>query len=44
VRSTAYVGATGSATVGVRAGATVLLGGSNSTISLQPLGIEGIPG
>ena len=37
-----YVGATGSATVG--AGATVLVGGSNRTISLQPLSIEGNTG
>ena len=36
-----YVGATGSATVGVGAGANVLIGGSNSTISLQPLSVEG---
>ena len=36
-----YVGATGSATVGVGAGANVLIGGSNSTISLQPVSIEG---
>ena len=39
-----YVGATGSATVGVGAGANVLLGGSNRTISLQPLSIEGNTG
>jgi hypothetical protein len=39
-----YVGATGSATVGVGAGANVLVGGSNSTISLQPLSIEGNTG
>ena len=39
-----YVGATGSATVGVGAGANVLIGGSNSTISLQPLSIEGTTG
>jgi len=37
-----YVGATGSATVG--AGANVLVGGSNRTISLQPLSIEGNTG
>ena len=36
-----YVGATGSATVGVGAGANVLVGGSNRTISLQPVSIEG---
>ena len=39
-----YVGATGSATVGVGAGANVLVGGSNRTISLQPLSIEGNTG
>jgi hypothetical protein len=39
-----YVGATGSATVGVGAGANVLVGGSNSTISLQPVSIEGNTG
>jgi uncharacterized protein DUF992 len=39
-----YVGATGSATVGVGAGANVLIGGSNSTISLQPLSLEGNTG
>jgi hypothetical protein len=39
-----YVGATGSATVGVGAGANVLVGGSNSSISLQPLSIEGNTG
>ena len=37
-----YVGATGSATVG--AGANVLVGGSNRTISLHPLSIEGNTG
>jgi hypothetical protein len=39
-----YVGATGSATVGVGAGANVLVGGSNSTISLQPFSLEGNTG
>ena len=39
-----YVGATGSATVGVGAGANVLIGGSDSTISLQPLSVEGNTG
>jgi hypothetical protein len=39
-----YVGATGSATVGVGAGANVLVGGSNRSISLQPLSIEGNTG
>jgi hypothetical protein len=39
-----YGGATASATVGVGAGANVLIGGSNHTISLQPLSIEGNTG
>lgn len=39
-----YIGATGSATVGVGAGANVLVGGSNRTISLQPVSIEGNTG
>src|SRR5712671_2335248 len=39
-----YAGATGSATVGVGAGANVLVGGSNSTISLQPVSFEGNTG
>lgn len=39
-----FVGATGSATVGVGAGANVLVGGSNRTISLQPLSFEGSTG
>jgi hypothetical protein len=39
-----FAGATASATVGVGAGANVLLGGSNRTISLQPLSIEGNTG
>jgi hypothetical protein len=39
-----YVGATGSATVGVGASANVLVGGSNSTISLQPVSVEGNTG
>jgi hypothetical protein len=39
-----YAGATASATVGVGAGANVLVGGSNRTISLQPLSIEGNTG
>jgi hypothetical protein len=39
-----YVGASGSATVGVGAGANVLVGGSNRTISLQPVSIEGNTG
>ena len=39
-----YGGATASATAGVGAGANVLVGGSNRTISLQPLSIEGNTG
>jgi Protein of unknown function (DUF992) len=36
-----YVGAGGSASVGVGLGANVLVGGSHRTISLQPLSVEG---
>lgn len=36
-----FVGASGSASLGVGAGANVLVGGSNQTISLQPLSVEG---
>ena len=39
-----YIGATASATAGVGVGANVLVGGSGSTISLQPLSIEGNTG
>jgi hypothetical protein len=39
-----YAGATGSATVGVGAGANVLVGGSNRSIALQPVSIEGNAG
>src|SRR5436190_15849632 len=39
-----YVGANGSATVGVGAGANVLVGGSNRTIALQPVSLEGNTG
>jgi hypothetical protein len=39
-----FAGATASATVGVGAGANVLIGGSNRSISLQPLSIEGNTG
>jgi hypothetical protein len=39
-----YGGATASATAGVGVGANVLVGGSNNTISLQPLSIEGNTG
>ena len=35
-----YVGATGQATVGVGAGANVLVGGSDETISLQPVSVS----
>ncbi len=42
--SGSYVGATGSATVGVGVGANVLVGGSHRTISLQPVSIEGNTG
>jgi len=36
-----YVGASGDASIGVGAGANVLVGGSARTISLQPLSLEG---
>ena len=36
-----YVGASGNASFGVGLGANVLVGGSNRTISLQPLSVEG---
>lgn len=36
-----YVGASGNASFGLGLGANVLVGGSNRTISLQPLSIEG---
>ena len=39
-----FAGATASATVGVGLGANVLIGGSNNTIALQPLSIEGNTG
>lgn len=39
-----YVGATASATAGVGVGANVLVGGSNKTVSLQPLSIQGNTG
>jgi Protein of unknown function (DUF992) len=42
--SGSFAGATGSATVGVGAGANVLIGGSNRSISLQPVSIEGDTG
>jgi len=39
-----YGGGTASATVGVGLGANALIGGSNNSISLQPLSIEGSTG
>ncbi|HMK67586.1 MAG TPA: DUF992 domain-containing protein [Stellaceae bacterium] len=39
-----YGGATASATIAVGLGANVLIGGSNNTIALQPLSIEGNTG
>ncbi|ULK95621.1 DUF992 domain-containing protein [Bradyrhizobium sp. I71] len=36
-----YVGAQGSASVGVGLGGNVLVGGSNNSISLQPLSVQG---
>jgi hypothetical protein len=39
-----YGGATASATVGVGAGANVLLSGSNKQITLQPVSVEGSVG
>jgi Protein of unknown function (DUF992) len=39
-----YGGATASATVGVGAGANVLIGGSNQQITLQPVSVEGSVG
>jgi len=36
-----YAGGTASATIGVGVGANALIGGSNNTIALQPLSIEG---
>src|SRR5580658_9143407 len=36
-----YAGAQGSASVGVGAGGNVLVGGSNNSISLQPLSLQG---
>jgi Protein of unknown function (DUF992) len=39
-----YVGATGEITAGVGVGANVLFGGSNRTIALQPVSVEGQAG
>ncbi len=36
-----YGGASGEATVGVGVGANVLIGGSNRTVSLQPVSVQG---
>jgi uncharacterized protein DUF992 len=36
-----YAGAQGSATVGVGVGGNVLIGGSNNSIALQPLSVQG---
>ena len=36
-----YAGAQGSATLGVGVGGNVLVGGSNNTIALQPLSVQG---
>jgi hypothetical protein len=40
----AYAGGTASATVGVGVGANALVGGSNNSIALQPLSLEGNKG
>jgi hypothetical protein len=42
--SGSYVGASAEGSVGVGGGANVLVGGSNSTISLQPLSVQGQTG
>lgn len=39
-----YVGATGEATVGAGIGANVLVGGSNRTVALQPVSVQGQAG
>jgi len=39
-----YAGGTASATIGVGIGANALVGGSNNTVALQPLSIEGNQG
>lgn len=36
-----YAGAQGSASLGVGAGGNVLVGGSNNSIALQPLSLQG---
>ena len=40
----AFAGVSGGATVGIGVGANVLVGGSNRSIALQPLSIEGSTG
>jgi hypothetical protein len=42
--SGSYVGASASASAGVGAGANVLVGGSDDTVSLQPLSVQGQTG
>lgn len=39
-----YVGASANVAVGFGGGANILLGGSNQTIALQPLSVEGLTG
>ena len=39
-----YVGATAEATIGVGLGANVLIGGSNQTVALQPVSVQGQAG
>lgn len=39
-----YIGASGEASVGIGAGVNALVGGSNKTISLQPLSVKGQTG
>jgi Protein of unknown function (DUF992) len=39
-----YAGATGEATVGAGVGANVLVGGSNRTVTLQPVSVQGQAG
>ena len=39
-----YVGAAASATIGVGVGANALIGGSNNTIALQPVSVQGQTG
>jgi len=39
-----YVGVSGEATLGLGAGANVLLGGSNRSVALQPISVQGMTG